>query len=129
MGVFQLCKFIGMEDLVANALIEIIEKKKENKVSFEQLRKYGAVIVRWFKDNADNEEVVILVSRFYTNELIRNYSDFFKIIDSSKGDSYIELKETKTAEDLRNHFRSYLSIDTLLAFTDKNSLLALDVGA
>ncbi len=120
-----MCKFIGIEDLVANALIEIIEKNHENKVTFEQLGNYGAVIVRWFHDSG--EEVVLLVSRDYTNELIRNYSDFFEVHDSNDANGYIKLKSTKTVSDLRNHFRSYLSIDMLMAFTDKNNLRQLNV--
>lgn len=118
-------KFIGMEDLVANALIEMIEKNYQRRVSFEQLGNYGTVIMRWFHHTG--EEVVLLVSKYYTNELIRNYSDFFEVFDDSETDSYIELKETKTAEDLRAHFRSYLSVDMLMAFTAEENLRELNL--
>lgn len=120
-----MCKFIGIEDLVANALIEMIEKNDIRRVSFKQLRKYGTVIVRWLQDNG--EEAVLLVSQYYTNEFIRNYSDFFEVHDNDDSDSYIELKQTKSVDDLRNHFRAYLSIDMLIAFTQKNSLCELDI--
>ena len=122
-----MCKFIGIEDLVANALIEIYEKNGCRKVSFEQLRNYGAVIVSWLQENG--EEAVILVSKHYTNELIRNYSDFFEVVDSNDHNSYIELKDDKTVDDLRSHFRAYLPIDMIIAFTRKSSVLELGLTA
>lgn len=122
-----MCKFIGIEDLVANALIEMIEKNKSRKVSFEQLNKYGAMIIRILREN--DEEAVVLVSKHYTNELIRNYSDFFEIMDNDSSDSYITLKDGKTEGDLRRHFRAYLSISMILAFTDSSSLSELGISA
>jgi hypothetical protein len=117
-------KFIGIEDLAANALIEMIEKNNTRKVSFEQLRKYGTVIIRWFLEK--DEEAILLISRHYTNEMIRNYSDFFEINDEDET-SYIELKDEKSVDDLRNHLRAYLSLEMLIAFTDKNNLIELGI--
>lgn len=120
-------KFIGIEDLVANALIELIEKNGNKEVSFEQLNNYGAVVVRILQSN-NAEEAILLVSKYYTNELIRNYSEFFEIIDKDV-DSFIKLKEGKSSDDLRNRFRAYMSTDMLVAFTDVLSLIELGVSA
>ncbi len=37
--------FIGVEDLVANTLIELVEKTGNRTVSFSQLNKYGDAII------------------------------------------------------------------------------------
>ncbi len=121
-----MCKFINLEDLVANALIEMIEKNNTNKVSFEQLRKYGNMLISWFKNN-NNEDVILLLSKHYISELIYNHPDYFEIYDNNETDNYIKLKQTKTAKDLRDRFRSYLSVDMLMAFTDKENLRELSI--
>jgi len=49
-----MCYFIGIEDLVANALIELVEKTGNRTVSFSQLNKYGkAVIAKLKKDDLE----------------------------------------------------------------------------
>jgi len=121
-----MCKFINLEDLVANALIEMIEKNNTNKVSFEQLRKYGNMLISWFKNN-NNEDVILLLSKHYISELIYNHPDYFEIYDNNETDNYIKLKQTKTAKDLRDRFRSYLSVDMLMAFMDKENLRELSI--
>lgn len=122
-----MCKFIGIEDLVANALIELIENNDSRVVSFDQLNKYGAVIVKILREN--NEEAILLVNKHYTTDLIRNYTDFFEIIDLDSENPSIVLKNNKSVDDLRNTFRAFMSIDMLLAFTNKESLLELGVAA
>lgn len=119
-----MCKFIGIEDLVANALIELIEKHDCRKIRMTDLMNYGAVVVRYLREKKQ-EEVVLLISKKYTNEAIRNYSDFFELEMQDDGDEYILLKDEKTAQDLRDHFRAYLSVNELIAFIDKESLAVL----
>ena len=115
--------FIGMEDLVANALIELLEKDNCRKVSFAALVKYGNVVLRFLHENG--EEAVFLLSKGYTNELIRNYSDFFEIDYSEPGKEAIALKKEKTADDLRNRFRALLTMELLFAFIDEKSVSEL----
>lgn len=121
-----MCRFIGIEDLVANALIELLEKGACRRVSFETLVKYGTVVMSVLRENGS--EAVILISKEYTNELIRNYSDFFEIDQSELNNDAIVLKAEKTVDDLRNRFRAFLTIDSLLAFTDTKSLAELGVA-
>lgn len=118
------CKFIRIEDLAANALIELIEKNNSRRVEFHKLIKYGYAISSILHEKGD--EVILLIQREYTNELIRSYSDFFTIESNEEYDTVV-LKEEKTAEDLRNRFRAFLSLDFLLAFTDKESLYELGI--
>ncbi len=122
-----MCRFIGIEDLVANALIELLENNPScRRVRFETLMKYGAVVLTVLREKGD--EAVFLVSREHTNELIRNYSDFFEIDHSELDNDAIVLKPEKTVDDLRNRFRAFLTIECLLAFTDKKSLAELGVA-
>jgi len=121
-----MCRFIGIEDLVANALIELMEKNNCRRVSFETLVKYGTVVIRCLRKNG--REAVFLLSKEHTNELIRNYSDFFEIDYSEPNSDAIVLKSEKTVDDLRNHFRAFLTLDCLIAFTDKKSLVELGVA-
>lgn len=114
--------FIGIEDVVANALIVIIERnenKSIRRVSLPALVEYGTVVVRQMQENG--ETAILLVSNYYTSEAIRNYSDFFEL-QTIDGIEYIQLRSEKTVSDLRNRFRAYLSISALLAFTSENSI-------
>lgn len=43
-----MCIYIGIEDLVANALIELVEKSEKREVLFKQLDEYGAIIGRCY---------------------------------------------------------------------------------
>lgn len=117
-------RYIGMEDVVANALIELIEKKESKKVSMNQLIEYGNVVVHNLKSNG--EKAILLVSRDYTDEFIRDYSNYFHL-EFQDEEQFIELKEGFTAEDLRATFRAYLTISVLKAFIDKDSLSVLGV--
>lgn len=124
-------RFIGIEDLAANALIALIEKQNCRKVSFETLTKYGTIVVKILNEN--NEDAFLLLSRDYRNAMIHNYSDFFEIEKVNPNDEYskeyIVLKEEKTVDDLRNHFRAFLTLNVLRAFVNKTSLAELGVSA
>jgi len=119
-------RFIGIEDLAANALIELLEKSGCRRVDFETLLKYGNAVTNVLRENG--YEATLLFSKEYTNELIRNYSDFFEIDHSDQKYDAIVLREEKTVEDLRNRFRAFLTLDYLLAFIDRKSLAELGVA-
>ncbi|WP_156831333.1 hypothetical protein [Desulfitobacterium sp. PCE1] len=119
-------RFIGIEDLAANALIELLEKGDCRRVDFETLVKYGHAVISVLRENGD--EATLLLSKEYRNELIRNYSDFFEIIHNEQKNDAIVLREGKTVEDLRNRFRAFLTLDCLRAFTNSKSLAELGVA-
>lgn len=118
--------FIGIEDLVANALIEIVEKTNKREVSFEKLQEYGAVIVRTLK--ATNKEALLMLSRESTNEFIHNCTECFSLRDEENGNSFIVLNDGVTTDALREHFMINLSLNVLLAFINNNSLRVLGVA-
>ena len=112
----SMCAYIGIEDLAANALIEIIDNKKgaEPKfVSYNTLQEYGLEIVKILSQKG--EEAVLILSREETRKMLRNYSDIF-IECMQDGVEGIRLKDNVTTDELIARFRGYLSLDVLLAF-------------
>ena len=69
--------YIGIEDLAANALIEILTKNSEKRfVSYEELENYGAEVVKFLCEKG--EKAILILSRDCTEAMFRNYSDFLK---------------------------------------------------
>lgn len=117
--------YIQIEDLAANALIELLESDKSiPSVSFRQLSEYGNVVVE--KLRKERKEVYLLISRDTTNAFVSDYTDFFDIDEIS---GTITLKTNKTIEDLRNRFRSNISFDVLMAFISKEAVAVLKKAA
>lgn len=121
-----MCVYIGMEDLAANALIEIFNHASGKFVSFKKLENYGAKVVNILFEKG--EKAILILSRENTDALFRNYSEFFEEtqIGSECG---IALRENITVEKLEEAFRGYLALDVLLAFIDKTSIIQLGIGA
>ncbi len=120
-----MCFYIGIEDLAANALIEVLSKTGKRFLSYFEIEKYGAEVVRVLSEQ-NGEKAVLLLSRENTTALYRNYSEFFmeREQDGSLG---IELKPDKEVEDLIKQFRGYLSLELLMAFINERSIQALGV--
>lgn len=119
-------RYIGIEDLVASALIEIIKREDSNrKVSFQALADYGAVIVSLLSDSGQN--AILFLTKEHTYEFIHDYANFFSI-EKYNDVEYIELKKDKTVEDLRHQFRENLTVDLAKALVREESLKALNVG-
>jgi hypothetical protein len=119
-----MCFYIGIEDLAANALIEILKKGEKRFLTYTEMENYGTEVVRILKENGEN--AVLILSRDNTNAFFRNYSDYFEEeeYEEKKG---IQLKEGKTVEDLIIQFRGYLALDVLLAFINQRSVQVLGV--
>ncbi len=120
-----MCVYIGIEDLVANALIELLEKKKCRKVYFKELDEYGALVIKYL--NERNEQAVLLLSKERTNVFLHDYSAFFEPFSDKEADG-IKLKENVDAVTLWKQFRSYLSVDVMMAFMSKEAVSALGVA-
>lgn len=50
-----MCIYIGIEDLVANALIELVEKSEKREVLFKQLDEYGAQVIKYLMINKNRQ--------------------------------------------------------------------------
>ncbi len=120
-----MCVYIGIEDLAANALIEVMSKDKSKRfVSYEELENYGSEVVNFL--NAQGEKAILILSRESTNAMFRNYSDIFEetTLNNQLG---IVLKPKVSIEDLIIKFRGYLAWDVLLAFVSKQTVSKLGV--
>lgn len=118
--------YIGIEDLVANALIELIEHANKRVVLFRELDEYGALVVKVLI-NKGNQAVLIL-SKERTSEFLRDYSSFFELCSIGKEEG-VRLKDGISVNDLWKTFRGALSTDAMLAFMDKSAVAALKVSA
>jgi hypothetical protein len=117
------CFYIGIEDLAANALIEVFKKHNKRFLSYDVIEKYGAKVVQLLIEK--EEKAVLILSRDNTNALFRNYSEYFKEVEQDNKIG-IALAEDKSIDDLIERFRGYLSLSVLLAFVDKCSVSLLE---
>lgn len=118
---------IGIEDLAANALIEMskVEKELNQKkifLTYSRIEKYGVAVTEFL--NTQGNKVVLTLSRENTNNFFKLYSEFF-IEDEKEGEKGILLSSKKEIEDLIENFRGYLSLDLLDAFISEKSIEAL----
>lgn len=116
-----MCYYIGIEDLAANALIEILQTKGtadsgRYPVTFQELEDYGAEVVKYL-DREKGEKALLILSRAHTTNMFRNYSDFFEEVETPRGTAII-LQKGKTVEDLINKFRIYNAFDVIIAFME-----------
>jgi hypothetical protein len=119
-----MCFYIGIEDLAANALIELLTKKQKRDITYDELEEYGAQVVRLLSERG--EKAVLLLSRDNTNSLFRDYSDFFEETELEDGLG-IRLQADKDVKDLIVQFRGYLALDVLMALIDERTVRVLGV--
>lgn len=120
-----MCFYIGIEDLAANAMIELLKKGGQRFITYNEVEMYGTEVVQILKESG--KKAVLILSRENTDALLRNYSEFFE--EEQNGRKGIKLKDDKKVEDLIQQFRSYLALDVLLAFMNKRSVQALGASS
>lgn len=109
-------RYIGIEDLVANALIEILRQENSSRrISLPTLVEYGAVVVKILTQSG--QDAILFLTKDSTYEFIHDYADFFTIAEY-EGVEYIELHEDITIEALRRQFRRNLTVDLAKAFNE-----------
>lgn len=119
-------RYIGIEDLVASALIELLRQAETNrKVSLQMLADYGTVIVKILANSG--QDAILFLTKESTYEFVHDYADFFSIQEYD-GIEYIELRDGIAIPELRRQFRRNLTVDLAKAFTEKESLEVLMVG-
>ena len=116
-------RYIGIEDLVASALIEVMKRERTNrKVSLQALSNYGTVIVRLLTQSG--QSAILFLTKESTYEFVHDYFEFLSI-RNYEGIEYIELEEGVTVEDLRCQFIKNLTVDIAKALGKEESLQAL----
>ena len=118
--------FIGIEDLAANALIEVLSAGERRFLTYSEIETYGNKVVEILGEDGDH--AVLILSRDNTSAMFRNYSDFCdeRVKDGKRG---IYLREGKNVIDLIDNFRGYLPLNVLLAFIDPRSRSVLGVAS
>lgn len=120
-------RYIGIEDLVASALIGLIKQEKTNrKVSLQTLSDYGAVIVKLL--TRSGQGTILFLTKESTYEFVHDYAEYFSIKEYD-GTEYIELQADVTVDELRKQFRKNLTVDLAKAINGKESVEALKIGA
>ncbi len=118
-----MCMYIGIEELAANALIELLRQDSTTKfVRFATLLDYGVEVVRLLR--AEDEEAVLMYSRERNNMLFTDYSCYF---ESAMEDGWagVRLKDGITIDDLWVHFRTSLTLRLLEAFMNDEAVKVL----
>ena len=119
-------RYIGIEDLVASALIELIKQEKTNrKISLKLLEDYGTVIVKLLMESG--QDAILFLTKESTYEFVHDYADYFSI-NEYDGVEYIEMNESITVEELRQQFRKNLTVDLAKAISEQESLKALKIS-
>lgn len=122
-----MCFYIGIEDLAANALIEVLSEGGRRFLTYREIEAYGNKVIELLNEQK-SEKAVLILSRDNTAAMYRDYSDFFEEKEEN-GERGIYLKAEKTREDLIAGFRGYLPLDVLLAFVDQRSRTVLEAVA
>lgn len=118
--------YIGIEDLAANALIELMEKSQKRQVLFSDIERYGAYVLKIL--NEEEEQAILIMSQEKTAEFLHDYSQYFELYDNGVEEG-IRLKRDVSVDDLWTTFRGYLSADVMMAFMSEDSVAALSAGA
>lgn len=116
--------YIGIEDLVANAMIELMEHKNTNETTVNAITNYGETVVAILEEQ--QTDAVLNISREQTTEFFSNYSQMFEQFYNGENE-IIRVKENISSDMLWNKFRVYLSTDAILAFKDHRSIKMLGV--
>ena len=111
--------FIGIEDLVANALIELVEKTGNRTVSFSQLNKYGDAVIAKLK--ADDMDVTLIYTRDSTEQFFHDCSNIFTVNETTS-DIQISLNDNIPTSLLRKKFRINLALHLLSAVVSPEAL-------
>ena len=118
----NMCTFIKMEYLVANALVELYDKKGVDRISLDQIQKYG-IKVEEELNSKENTRAILLYSNVYTKEFLEDYSEWFELIDNQ-----IKIRSGVGVEDIREHILSYVSVDVLFALLAEKTLRVIDAA-
>ena len=121
-----MCIFIKTEDLVANAFIDLVERRNKREILFCELDEYGAKVIKVLNGNG-NTKAILVVSRESQMEIIEAYPDIFERFekDGAKG---IRLLEDVRPINLWARFCSSLSLKVLSAFKEQSARDVLGVG-
>lgn len=113
---------IYIEDLVANALIELIERHNVREISLGSLKKYGDTVVEKLEER--NIEAFVLIYGEIVAAFIEDYNYLFNVF-TINNKTYFQLKNNYDSQYLRDHFRAFQNIETTIAMTNDKCIKTL----
>lgn len=118
--------YLTLEDLVPNALIELIENDVCRSVSYLTIMQYGNMVIKELEKR--NINAIMLIYRDNALQFEDEYKEIFNFYEIDNI-GYVKLKDNINTQYLRKHFRTRQSLDTLIALTSDNSkkVLGIDV--
>ena len=117
--------FLTLEDLVPNALIQLIENDVSRSVSYLTIIQYGNVVINELKKR--DVEAILLIYRDNALQFEDDYKEIFDFFEIDNID-YIKLKDDVSTHYLRKYFRTRQSLDKLIALTSDNSKQVLGIN-
>lgn len=111
---------IEIEDLVANSLIEVMQKKNKRFITCEEVMKFGETLIDIL--NKEEKQAILLLSRDRTYNFLYDNRNIFEEIDIDGKTGY-RVKDNITVADLIYKFRGYLSFSVLLAVIEASNIL------
>jgi len=117
--------YLTLEDLVPNALIELIENDVSRTVSYPTILQYGDIVVKELEKR--NIDAILLIYRDKTLQFEDNYKEIFNFFEIDNI-GYVQLNDNISTQYLRKYFRIRQSLDTLIALTSDSSKQALGIN-
>lgn len=106
--------YIELEALVANAFIDLLEKKKKRVIFYSDLDAYGAKVIDELNSSGDTKAVLV-VSRESQRAMVEDYSDMFVAFEEN-GVKGIRLLDGIEPIALWERFCTSLSYPVIMAF-------------
>lgn len=119
-----MCVYIGIEDVAANALLELLELKNCRFVKFSALGEYGNFVVNLYS-NKNKETAIFILSRERRDMFFEDYSAYFEPLRENDDEGAIigvQLREGVGKDELLRFFRNNMAIHLIDAFVDKEAI-------
>lgn len=121
-----MCYFIGVEDLAANALIELLESGSDRReISFRELEAYGVEVVKELNES-QGQDCFLLLSQYRMRDAARECFDILEILDYGTPKARVALRGGYALDEyvqkLSEHFCSSICIPVLQAMSSKRPL-------
>lgn len=114
--------YIQIEDLAANAAIELLKREKAVRIPLTNLYNYGKTVVSLL--NQKDIRAVLQLDKYSTMDFIDRYDDIFRINIENEEDVLTIVKGTDSRT-LWGKFRGYLSVDVMLEFMKDDAVKEL----
>lgn len=110
---------IHIEDIVANAFIEMSRIDNRHFITYKALEEYSHSLCEHFNTEHTDKHMIQELSRNRTQYFFEEYHDWFEETETPKG-AGIQMNENITIDMLWDRFRSYLTFDILKTFMNED---------